>query len=226
MLIKHVPVLPNECGYRLWLPIVWLAVFVCAADIVRADVAAIPPVAPAATKILILPTLDTTADRPEMEQEHIVTSDHRLAYEFLIRGFPVLAPDVAQRAARTNDIDLTAPDERTRKNLKVLGQTAGATWVVALTVMEVREARSGSWLNDGGQRQRSRSASGTWQPKPTSRTNFMRIQNQQSGYLGQSERRGFSGRRLTPPCSDPCRISLSPIRSFSIFAISSMKPMW
>lgn len=117
-----------------------------------ADSAAIAPVSPAATKVLILPTLDTTADRPEMQQEHIITSDHRLAYEFVIRGFAVQAPDVAQRAARVADIDLTAPDERTRKNLKVLGKAAGANWVVALTIADVSEKKTGNFLSGGGRR--------------------------------------------------------------------------
>ena len=102
-----------------------LLAVLAATDSARADVAAIPPVVPSTTRVLILPTLDTTADRPEMQQEHIVTSDHRLAYEFLIRGFAVQAPDVSIRAARTAGIDLTAPDERTCKNLKVIGQSAG-----------------------------------------------------------------------------------------------------
>ncbi len=132
------------------------ALLLVASGVARADVAAIPPVVPAATKILILPTLDTTADRPEMQQEHIVTSDHRLAYEFLIRGFAVQAPDVAVRAARTADIDLTAPDERTRKSLKILGQSAGATWVVALTVTDVGEVHSGNWLGTGGRRAKAK----------------------------------------------------------------------
>jgi len=123
---------------------------------VRADVAAVPPVVPTATKVLILPTLDTTADRPEMQQEHIVTSDHRLAYEFLIRGFAVQAPDVAVRAARTADIDLTAPDERTRKNLKIMGQSSRVTWVVALTVDDVNEVHSGNWLGGGGRRAKAK----------------------------------------------------------------------
>ena len=140
---------------RLWLPVIPLMALIFAVcGVVRADVAAIAPVVPSATKILILPTLDTTADRPEMQQSHIVTSDHRLAYEFLIRGFSVQAPDVAVRAARTADIDLTASDERTRKNLKILGQAAGATWVVALTVMNVGEVRSGNFLSGGGRRQK------------------------------------------------------------------------
>ena len=142
---------------RVWLPALLLAtVIVVCQNEARADVAAIAPVVPSATKILILPTLDTTADRPEMQQSHIVTSDHRLAYEFLIRGFSVQAPDVAVRAARTADIDLTAPDERTRKNLKIMGQAAGATWVVALTVMNVEEVRSGSFLNGGGRRAKAK----------------------------------------------------------------------
>ncbi len=142
---------------RVWLPVLLLAMLILVSQNgARADVAAIAPVVPSATKILILPTLDTTADRPEMQQSHIVTSDHRLAYEFLIRGFSVQAPDVAVRAARTADIDLTAPDERTRKNLKIMGQAAGATWVVALTVMNVEEVRSGSFLNGGGRRAKAK----------------------------------------------------------------------
>jgi len=142
---------------RLWLPVIPLMALIFAVcGVVRADVAAIAPVVPSATKILILPTLDTTADRPEMQQSHIVTSDHRLAYEFLIRGFSVQAPDVAVRAARTADIDLTASDERTRKNLKILGQAAGATWVVALTVMNVGEVRSGNFLSGGGRRAKAK----------------------------------------------------------------------
>ena len=97
-----------------------------------------------------------------MQQEHIVTSDHRLAYEFVIRGFAVQAPEVAQRAARTADIDLTAPDERTRKNLKIIGQAAGATWVVALTVNDVSEARSGSFLSGGGRRAKAKVEIRVW----------------------------------------------------------------
>ena len=142
---------------RLWLLAILGLLLVSALNrLALADVAAIAPVVPSATKILILPTLDTTADRPEMQQSHIVTSDHRLAYEFLIRGFSVQAPDVAVRAARTADIDLTASDERTRKNLKIMGQAAGATWVVALTVMNVGEVRSGNFLSGGGRRAKAK----------------------------------------------------------------------
>ena len=161
MLRKRIPCVETDTLRRYFLPTALLVTLTLILILTltvsgRADVVAIPPVVPSATKILILPTLDTTADRLEMQQEHIVTSDHRLAYEFLIRGFSALAPDVAIRAARTADIDLTAPDERTRKNLKIMGQAAGATWVVALTVMDVAEVHSGSWLNGGGRRAKAK----------------------------------------------------------------------
>jgi hypothetical protein len=100
------------------------------------------PVTPAQTKVLILPTLDETGDRAEMQREHVVVSNHRLEYELMTRGFQVMGPQTALRAARTEDIDLDDSDGRGANSLKALGKDTGADWVLSAAVIEVHEDRT------------------------------------------------------------------------------------
>jgi hypothetical protein len=100
------------------------------------------PVTPAQTKILILPVLDETGDRPDMQKEHTEFGNHRLEYEFITRGFQVIGPDMAIRAARADDIDLDDVDSRTKAAMKQLAKDTGADWVVAGAIVEVHESKS------------------------------------------------------------------------------------
>ncbi len=100
------------------------------------------PVTPAQTKILILPVLDETGDRPDMQKEHTEFGNHRLEYEFITRGFQVLGPDIATRAARADDIDLDDVDSRTKASMKQLAKDTGADWVVAGAIIEVHSSSS------------------------------------------------------------------------------------
>jgi len=102
------------------------------------------PVVPAQTKVLILPTLDQTGDRPEMQQEHVKVGNHRLEFELLTRGFQVLGPDTALKAARADDIDLDDSDSRGKNTLKQLGKDTGADWVISLAITDVHKQDKGT----------------------------------------------------------------------------------
>jgi len=102
------------------------------------------PVVPAQTKVLILPTLDQTGDRPEMQAEHVKVGNHRLEFELLTRGFQVMGPDTALKAARAADIDLDDSDSRGKNNLKQLGKDTGADWVISLAITDVHKQDKGT----------------------------------------------------------------------------------
>lgn len=102
------------------------------------------PVVPAQTKVLILPTLDQTGDRPEMQQEHVKVGNHRLEFELLSRGFQVLGPDAALKAARADDIDLDDSDSRGKNTLKQLGKDTGVDWVISLAITDVHKQDKGT----------------------------------------------------------------------------------
>ena len=113
------------------------------------------PIVPTLTKVLLLPTIDESGDKPEMVRAHVLTGNHRAEYEFLTRGFQMLSPDVAMRAAHTEDIDLDDAESRGKRDLKALGRDTGADWVVSLAVIEVREEKvSNFWTAAVGGNQR------------------------------------------------------------------------
>jgi len=100
------------------------------------------PVTPTQTKVLLLPTLDETGDRAEMQREHVSVGNHRLEYELLTRGFQVIGPHDALRAARAEGIDLDDTDSRGSMSLKMLAKDTGADWVVSAAVIEVKDDRN------------------------------------------------------------------------------------
>ncbi|HEY3328487.1 MAG TPA: hypothetical protein VGK19_00555 [Capsulimonadaceae bacterium] len=121
-----------------------------------ADELATPPVVPSATKVLIVPTLDETGDKPEMRRAHIATGNHRSEYELLIRGFQLIAPDEAVRAARKEDIDLDDSESRGKRSLLALGKDTGANWVVSLSVVSVREEQVNNFFSAIGNQRRAK----------------------------------------------------------------------
>ncbi len=108
----------------------------------RADEIPALPVKPAETTILILPVIDSTGDRPEMQKEHTEFGNHRLEYEFITRDFKVAGPDLAVRSARNEDFDLDDSDSRTRANMLKLAKDNGADWVVSAEVIYVGSSNS------------------------------------------------------------------------------------
>ena len=100
------------------------------------------PVTPTDTKVLLLPTLDETGDRAEMQREHVNVGNHRLEYELLTRGFQVIGPHEALRAARAEGIDLDDTDSRGSMSLKMLAKDTGADWVVSAAVIEVKDDKN------------------------------------------------------------------------------------
>ncbi len=118
-----------------------LALMVCSGFAMADELPAIP-VDPAQTKVLILPVLDETGDRPDMQKEHVNFGNHRLEYEFITRGFQVMGPEMAIHAARNEDFDLGDQDSRTKANMKKLAADTGADWVVGGAVIEVKETKS------------------------------------------------------------------------------------
>ena len=118
------------------------AVAACSVGMARlsyADELPVVPVIPAQTNVLILPALDETGDKPEMQLEHIRVASHRLEYEFMTRGFKVMGPKDGLRVARTEGIDLDDPDDRGSLSLKTIGKDTGAQWVVSVAVIDVHE---------------------------------------------------------------------------------------
>ena len=124
----------------------------------QADSLPTAPIVPALTKILLLPTIDETGDKPEMVRAHVMTGNHRAEYEFLTRGFPMFSPGVAVRAAHTEDIDLDDAESRGKRDLKALGRDTGADWVVSLAVVEVREEKVNNFWSAaiGGNQRRAK----------------------------------------------------------------------
>ena len=124
----------------------------------QADSLPTAPIVPALTKILLLPTIDETGDKPEMVRAHVMTGNHRAEYEFLTRGFPMLSPGVAIRAAHIEDIDLDDAESCGKRDLKALGRDTGADWVVSLAVVEVREEKVNNFWSAavGGNQRRAK----------------------------------------------------------------------
>lgn len=124
----------------------------------QADSLPTAPVLPTLTKVLLLPTIDESGDKPEMVRAHMLTGNHRAEYEFLTRGFQMLSPDVAMRAAHTEDIDLDDAESRGKRDLKALGKDTGADWVVSLAVIEVREEKVNNFWSAavGGNQRRAK----------------------------------------------------------------------
>jgi len=123
---------------------------------VKADELATPPVKPDTTKVLIVPTLDETGDKPDMQRAHVVTGNHRAEYELLTRGFQLIGPDDALRVARKEEIDLDDSESRGKKSLLTLGRDAGANWVVSVAVVEVREERVNNFFTGLGNQRRAK----------------------------------------------------------------------
>jgi len=133
-----------------------LSVSIC--QPVHADSLPTAPIIPAQTKVLLLPTIDETGDKPEMVRAHVLTGNHRAEFEFLTRGFQMLSPSVATRAARTEDVDLDDAESRGKRDLKALGKDTGADWVVSLAVIEVREEKVNNFWSAavGGNQRRAK----------------------------------------------------------------------
>ncbi|MGO8673580.1 MAG: hypothetical protein ACLQVD_19750 [Capsulimonadaceae bacterium] len=147
----------------IWLPAVLAAGFILAAHAPARAAAPVPTstITPAATKVLILPALDESGDlSPAMASAHVAVANHRAEYEFLTRGFTVIGPTDAANEAQKEGIDLTDVDARTRQALASMGRALGATWVVDVDVIDVREAAvhndfTSAWLLLGPHQRRA-----------------------------------------------------------------------